>query len=218
MQTWRNNGLSITLFIMFLFCLAGQSVSGHLDYNEEQREHGEAPVSYMEYVTSPAHLEATMENWESEFLQLASYVMLTAFLFQKGSAESKDPDRKEPVDRQPDPKRRGAPSAVRRGGIVLRLYENSLFICFTLLFLLSFYLHAVGGAGKHNEEELAHRGTDFVTAFGYMETPKFWFESFQNWQSEFLSIFAIVVLSVFLRQQYSPQSKPVDAPDSETGG
>ena len=89
-RVWRDNGLSIVLLALFILSLVGQSVAGHRHYNDEQRDHGEQPVSYGEYLSSPEFLEVTMENWESEFLQMAAYVFLTAFLFQRGSAESKD--------------------------------------------------------------------------------------------------------------------------------
>lgn len=214
---WRNNGLSVTLFLLFVLTLAGQTVAGHRHYNDEQRAHGRTVVSYGEYLRSADFVEATAENWESEFLQMAAYVLFTVFLFQKGSAESKDPDKKEPVDRKPDPHRKDAPGPVRRGGLALLLYRNSLSIALLLLFLLSFVLHAIGGARRYNDEQLAHAQNDVVTAFEYVTTSSFWFESLQNWQSEFLAVLAIVVLSIFLRQHGSPESKPVDAPHTETG-
>ena len=214
---WRDNGLSLVLVGLFVVSLAGQSVAGHLHDNEERREHGRPPAGYVEYLASPAFLEATMENWESEFLQMAAYVALTAMLFQRGSAESKDPDRKEPVDRTPDPRRPGAPGPVRRGGLALALYRNSLSLAFAALFLIAFVLHAAGGAGEYNEEQAAHGSAERVTTLGYLGTSRFWFESLQNWQSEFLAIAAMVVFSIFLRQQGSPESKPVDAAHGDTG-
>lgn len=213
----RNNGLSLVLFALFLASLAGQSVTGHHQYNGDQREHGRPTVRYTAYLASPAFLEATMENWESEFLQMAAYVVFTAFLFQKGSAESKDPDKQEPVDRRPDPRRAGAPGPVRRGGLALALYRNSLSLTLATLFLLSLVLHAAGGAGEYNEEQAAHGQPNRVTVVQYLRGSRFWFESLQNWQSEFLSIAAMVVLSIFLRQQGSPESKPVDAAHTDTG-
>ena len=214
---WRHNGLSVVLLTLFIVSLLGQAIAGHRHHNEEQREHEQPELAMSEYLASPAFLEATMENWESEFLQLASYVMLTAYLFQKGSSESKDPDKKEPVDRDPDPRRKGAPGPVRRGGWRLTLYRNSLGLTFALLFLVSFWLHAVGGAGEYNEEQAAHGSPERVTARQYLATSRFWFESFQNWQSEFLAIAAMVIFSIFLRQHRSPESKPVDAAHSDTG-
>ena len=214
---WRNNGLSITLFVLFLLTLAGQSVAGHRHHNEEQRDHDQPEIGYVEYLKSPAFVEATAENWESEFFQMAFYVVLTVFLFQKGSSESKDPDKKEPVDREPDPKRKGAPWAVRKGGFVLHLYKNSLALALFGLFLVSFAMHAAGGAADHNEEQRAHGKPGDLSMWGYMRTSRFWFESLQNWQSEFLAVLAIVVLSIWLRQAGSPESKPVDAAHSDTG-
>ena len=213
---WRRNGLSITLALLFLLTLAGQIVAGHRHYNEEQRTHGQAELGYGEYLRSPEFIEATAENWESEFFQMAFYVILTVFLFQKGSSESKDPDRKAPVDREPDPKRKGAPWPVRRGGFILHLYKNSLALAFFVLFLISFVMHAVGGAGDYNEERRTHGETADMTVWRYLGTSRFWFESLQNWQSEFLAVLAIVVLSIWLRQAGSPESKPVDAPHHET--
>jgi len=84
------------------------------------------------------------------------------------------------------------------------------------LFLFSFTLHALGGAQVYSEEQMAHGG-EAVTMFQYLGTSRFWFESFQNWQSEFIAVAAIVVLSIFLRQRGSPESKPVHAPHAQTG-
>jgi hypothetical protein len=215
---FRDNGLSIVSFVLFVVFLVGMSLTGLRELNHEREDHGEPPASYGEYLTSGEFLEITMENWESEFLQMALYVILTAFLFQRGSAESKDPDKSEPVDRDPrtskDP---NAPWPVKRGGLVLKLYENSLSIAFALLFLASLLLHARGGAIAWNDEQLSHGSSEMTTTFGYMTRSRFWYESFQNWQSEFLAVFAIVFLTIFLRQRASPESKPVDAPHDQTG-
>ena len=105
---------------------------------------------------------------------------------------------------------------MRRGGWPLRLYENSLSLVFVVLFLLSIAVHALGGAAAYSEEQVAHGGLP-VPVLEYVHTARFWFESFQNWQSEFLSLAAMVILSVFLRQRGSPESKPVDAPHRKTG-
>lgn len=217
MRTLRNNGLSIALSLCFVLLLGGQAVAGWLEANVDNRDHHAPEVTFGEYVRSANMLEATMENWESEFLQMSVYVFITVFLFQKGSAESKDPDKaSEEVDREPDPNRKGAPWAVRKGGFVLALYKRSLTLALGALFLISWILHAVGGAGVFNEELAMHGVPGRVTTWGYMQTPRFWFESLQNWQSEFLAVLSIVVLSIWLRQQGSPESKPVDAPHSAT--
>ncbi|HEX6589458.1 MAG TPA: DUF6766 family protein [Longimicrobiales bacterium] len=214
----HDNGLSIVNFTLFAVFLGATSLTGHRYYNDEQQDHGEPPVTYAEYVGSGDFLEAVMENWESEFLQMAMYVILTTMLFQKGSSESKDPDRRDKVDRDPRRTKHGpdTPWPVRRGGWVSRLYEHSLSLAFALIFLLSFLLHARGGALAESEEQLQHGG-EVVTTLQYMGSSRFWFESFQNWQSEFLAVFAIVFLSIFLRQRASPESKPVDEPHHTTG-
>jgi hypothetical protein len=217
-QKLRDHGLSLALFGFFIIFQLGLSLVGQRQYNEQQIQHGQNVLSYPEYVTSAEYLEATMENWESEFLQMFAYVLMTAFLFQKGSAESKDPEQPEAVDRDPRQSRnkKEAPWPVRRGGVVLKLYENSLGLALFLLFVISFILHAMGGAREYSEQEIAHGG-QAISVLQYMVTSKFWFESLQNWQSEFFSIAVLVVLSIFLRQKGSPESKPVDSPHSMTG-
>ncbi len=214
----RENGLSLVLLSAFLVFWLGQSVAGHREYNQEQRAHGEAEVAYPAYLTSAHFWEATTENWESEFFQIFFYVVLTAFLYQKGSAESKKLDEPEPVDRDPRLARHhpDAPWPVRRGGLALKLYEHSLSLAFLLFFFVAITLHAVSGAKDYSDEQVAH-GEPPVGVIQYVRTSRFWFESFQNWQSEFLSIGMVVVLSIFLRQRGSPESKPVDSPHSETG-
>jgi hypothetical protein len=218
-QFFHNNGLSIVLFCLFSFSFAGQYLTGHKEYNDDQREHNQPTVGYVEYLGEGHFIEATFENWESEFLQMGMYVVLTIFLFQKGSSESKTPDTIERVDMIPEKSliNKDAPAPVKRGGLALKLYQNSLSIVLFSLFAASFVLHAVGGAQVYNEEQTEHGETEKVTTIGYMGTSRFWFESFQNWQSEFLSMGAMVVLSIFLRQKGSPESKPVDSPHSETG-
>lgn len=215
---WRNNGLSITLFALFLVFLAGQAGTGWHEQVNELLAHGRAPIDFFSYLLSGSFLEVTAENWESEFLQMLVYVVLTIFLFQRGSAESKDPDAEEAAERNPRSHivDEQAPAPVRAGGWRLRIYENSLSLAFLTLFLLSFILHAIGGAAQYNEERLLH-DEPTVTVLGYLATSRFWFESFQNWQSEFLSIGMMVVLTIFLRQRGSPESKPVDAPHESTG-
>lgn len=214
----RDNGLSLTLVALFLAFWVGQALVGHRQHNDERRQHGQPSVSLMEYLKSSEFLEATAENWESEFLQMGAYVVLTSLLFQRGSSESKKIGEAEPVDRDPrkSQNKRNVPWPVRRGGLALRLYANSLSLAFFLLFLTSFILHAIAGVRARNDEALLH-GAAGISTLQYVRSAQFWFESFQNWQSEFLAIAAMVVLSIFLRQQGSPESKPVDAPHTQTG-
>jgi hypothetical protein len=215
----RENGLSLALFGIFLVAIVGQAATGLVEYNQQQEEHDLPTLTMGPYLASGHFIEAVFENWESEFLQMAGYVLLTVWLRQKGSSESKKLEGEEPVDEDPrvDRTRSNAPWPVRKGGLVLKLYENSLAIAFVLLFVLSFSMHAVGGAVEFNEEQHAHGEANEVTAMEYVTTPRFWFESFQNWQSEFLALGLMVVLSIFLRQRGSSESKPVAAPHSDTG-
>ena len=219
----RNNGLSIVAAALFLLTLVGQSVAGHLAYNQEQEEHGEPTVGFARYLGTGHFGEAVFENWESEFLQMAMFVFLTAFLVQKGSAESRKPEDEEgageeaidedPREHRNDPR---APWPVRHGGVALRVYESSLSLALFLLFLVSFAGHVITGAAEFSEEQAAH-GEAPISALAYLAEPRFWFESFQNWQSEFMSVLAIVLLSIVLRQRKSPESKPVHKPHMETG-
>jgi len=219
----RSHSLSLVAFCLFIFSLTGQVLAGRADYNDDQRQHGEAPVSLPEYLRTGHFGEATLENWESEFLQMAVFIFLTAFLVQRGSAESRKPEDdpeagKEPIDEDPrlhanDPR---APWPVRRGGIALAIYRNSLSIVLFLLFLAAFWGHAATGAAEYSQEQAAH-GQAGAATLEYLTTPHFWFESFQNWQSEFLSVLALTMLSIWFRQQGTPESKPVHAPHEQTG-
>ena len=217
---FQENGLTVVVLLLFLFSLVGQAITGYNEHNEDQQEHGQPTTGFVEYLGSGHFIEAVFENWESEFLQMGLYVVLTAFLRQKGSAESKKLEGKEAVDADPrDPKerkRKDVPWPVKHGGFVLSLYENSLGIALFILFFISLALHAIGGAQEYSQEQI-EQGAKGVSAIEYLGTSRMWFESFQNWQSEFLSIGALVVLSIFLRQKGSPESKPVAAPHHETG-
>jgi len=212
----RENGLSIVMFSLFLFAVAGQTFTGLHEYNDDEKDHGRPTLKLSEYLVSGHFVEAIFENWESEFLQMSSYVFLTVFLYQKGSPESKKLDEKKMGAPKSGRPKKDAPWPVRRGGFVLKIYECSLSLALFLLFLISFALHAAGGARLYSHEQALHGGAA-VSTLQYLGTCRFWFESFQNWQSEFLSVGVLVVFSVFLRQQSSPESKPVDSPHSETG-
>ena len=213
---FRNNGLSLVFVLLFLISLTGQAFTGLREHNSEMKEQGGMVLTWRQYISSGHFLQSTFENWESEFLQMALFVYLTIFLYQKGSSESKDPDGREKVDKEPNPRKKDAPWPVRKGGFILAIYKRSLTIALIMLFIISFVLHWYGSLKDYNEEQLLNNQPT-KTAVEYLSGSRFWFESFQNWQSEFLSVFFIVILSISLRQKGSPQSKPVDAPDSETG-
>jgi hypothetical protein len=212
------NGLSLVAAALFAVSFVGQVIAGHHTHNEEQRQHGEATVGLGAYLRTGAFIEATAENWESEFLQMGLFVLLTAFLYQRGSSESKRIEEPEGVDQDPDEARDDpdAPWPVRHGGLPLTLYKHSLSIAMLLLFAAAFAAHAVGGSMEYNDEQRQHGGQT-VSTLGYVGTSRFWFESFQNWQSEFFSVGVLVLMSIWLRQKGSPQSKPVAAPYHDTG-
>jgi hypothetical protein len=214
----RDHGLLIANLALFVIFFGGMILSGVRVYNSDQLEHGQQAVSLGGYLLSGAFFEATFENWESEFLQMGMYVVLTAFLFQRGSSESKPIEKPAPQDEDPRQATAGrdTPWPVRHGGWVLTAYEHSLSALFFLLFFASIVGHAIGGAKEYSSQELEHGG-QAVTTLQYLGTSQFWFESFQNWQSEFLAVAVIVWASVYLRQRGSPESKPVAEPHRETG-
>jgi hypothetical protein len=215
LKRWvRENGLTLTLLGFFLASLFGQIVSGQRVLNGELTEHGQAALSIGAYLTSGHFVEALFENWESEFLQMGAFVLFTVWLKQKGSPESNpldDGQGEDANEHSPD-----APWPVRRGGLVKAVYSHSLSIALGLLFVSSFVLHAVGGVREHNRA-LAMHGKPLVSLLEFFTTSDFWFQSFQNWQSEFFSVAALVVLTIFLRERGSAQSKDVAAPHHETG-
>ena len=219
MRTWlRDHGLLLVNLAIFIGTFCGMAAAGLAVYNDEQLAHGSGTVDLLTYLTTGEYIEAVFENWESEFLQMGMYVVLTVFLFHKGSSESKPIGTEAPQDQDPRTVRKtsSTPWPVRRGGLALVLYENSLAILFALLFIAAFALHAVGGAQAYTEEQAQH-GQPGATPLEYIGTSQFWFESLQNWQSEFMVVALIIGASVFLRQRGSSQSKPVAAPHTETG-
>jgi hypothetical protein len=180
-------------------------LSGWYAHNADLAEHGAKALAFLSYLSSGEFLSALFENWESEFLQMAAYVVFTAILFQRGSAESRDPDDPD----RPNDKKLGS-------GVSSWLYAHSLGLTLAGLFVASFLVHWRASLTAANEEAARH-GAMLHTPLQYLVDSTFWFESFQNWQSEFLSTAVLVVLSIFLRHQGSPESKPLNAPNSDTG-
>lgn len=200
----RDNGLTIVLMAMFLFSLGGMLLTGWRDMVQELAAHDRAPISLWEFAGSGRFMSALFENWESEFLQMGAYVLLTALLFQHGSAESNDPD---------DP---GRPDDEQGPGLTGWLYAHSLSLALGALFIASFVLHWFGSL-KNAQLEADLNGESIPQLWEHLFSSALWFESFQNWQSEFLSTAVLVVLSIVLRHRGSPESKPVQAPHSRTG-
>lgn len=216
----RDNGLTLVLMALFALSIVGQAMTGWRAETAERLDHHLAPVAFQAYLASGEFLSAVFENWESEFLQMWAYVMLTAYLFQRGSQESLDPDKPDEAPQKRDPAldadKPDAPAPVRLGGPGRIIYAHSLGLALLALFAASFLLHWMNSARKAADEALRH-GEAAPGLLPYLGDPEFWFESFQNWQSEFLSTAVLVVLGIFLRERGSPESKPVGAPHSKTG-
>lgn len=210
---WRRNGLSIILAVLMVLFLSGQVLAGHAAYNEELARAHLPALGLWAYLHTGHFVSATFENWESEFLQMGMYVLLTVRLRQVGSAESRpiDPDQ-EQEHLEPGP----VPWPVRKGGVWLWVYSHSLSIAFGALFAMSFGLHLLG-SWRAALAENVREGLPPMSLWSHFTGADFWFESMQNWQSEFLAVLSLVLLTIWLREKDSPQSKPVEAPHAQTG-
>jgi hypothetical protein len=215
----RENGLSLFFGAIFLITLTAQSFAGQHAYNAEQSEHGASAVSWLTYVTSAHYWGAVMENWQSEFLQFALFIGVTVWLVQKGSNESK---RLEDVGLESDEKqhveahaKKNSPLWARVGGVRTRIYENSLLLVMSVIFLATWLAQSLNNWRVFNEEQREHEGAT-VSWTRYLSDPDFWERTLQNWQSEFLAVGTMAVFTIYLRQRGSPESKPVGAPHDET--
>jgi hypothetical protein len=214
----HDNSLAIVIFSIFLIAILGMSIAGWQSNNETLAEHGQPGLSYGSYLVTGEFGEGVFENWESEFLQMWALIILTIYLRQKGSSDSKPLRGSSPQDTT------SRYSIIRSNTWHQRkkaaghfFYRHSLGLSMLALFLGSFTLHALLGTAAHNDEAAQH-GSEAVSVIGYVATSQFWYESLQNWQSEFLAIGALLVLSIKLREAGSPESKPVGkAHDHATG-
>jgi hypothetical protein len=221
MPKWlKNNGLSIAFGLIFLASLAGQAISGHTSVNHEAQLHHGDPISFWHYITSAVFWTDVMENWQSEYLQFTLYIFATVFLLQKGSNESKELDRAGlETDEQQllgDHTKRNSPLWAKAGGLRTSVYSNSLLLVMTSIWLLSWFAQSITGRINFNADQLDHHAAP-VSWATYITTSDFWNRTLQNWQSEFLAVGSMAILTVYLRQRGSPESKPVGAPHSATG-
>jgi len=222
----RNHGLSLFFLAILLAALVGQAIAGHADYNNDEIEHAElldeAPetISLGRYVVSSAFGQAVMENWQSEYLQFFLFILTTVWLLQKGSPESKELDKAglESDEDQllgehasPD-----SPKWARVGGFRTWLLSNSLLIVMGLIFVASWFAHSVTGWSTYNADQIEHE-QEPLSWLEYIGSADFWQTTLQNWQSEFLAVGSMAVLSIYLRQRGSPESKPVGAAHAATG-
>jgi hypothetical protein len=220
MRWLKENSLSLAFLIMFVLALGGQAVAGMLQYNDQQLAEGANPVSLVEYVTSSSFAVDVAENWQSEYLQFFLFIMVTVWLVQKGSPESKKPAEagaESDAEQQIGPHANDdSPAWARARGAKLWLFSNSLGLVMGGIFLLSWLAQSVAGQAAYNSERLSNL-RDPVSWGSYVTSPEFWNRSLQNWQSELLAVLSMVVLSIYLRQRGSPESKPVGAPHAATG-
>jgi hypothetical protein len=215
----RQHLLSIFFAGLFIVALALQSVAGLAVVNEENAQHGEPTVTWGEFVTSSDFVVDVAENWQSEYLQFFLFILLTIWLVQKGSPESKQPgeegvgtDEEQLVGRYA---RDDSPAWARAGGWRLWVYSNSLLLTMGTIFLLSWLAQALAGQVVYNEEQALH-GDQVVSLAEYVVSADFWNRTLQNWQSEFLAVGSMVALSIILRQRGSSESKPVGTPHEVT--
>jgi hypothetical protein len=214
------NGLSLTFLGLFLAAICLQALAGHAEFNEDQARHGDPDISLGRYVISSAFAVAVLENWQSEYLQFALFVLLTVWLVQRGSPESKelgkaggesDRDQKIGAHAQED-----SPRPAKTGGLRLQLYQNSLLIVMGLIWIGSWVAQSVTGVVEYNADRLDHQEAP-VSWAEYLTRPDFWEKTLQNWQSEFLAVGSMAILAVYLRQRGSPESKPVGSAHNATG-
>jgi hypothetical protein len=221
MRLWvRNNSLSLFFFVLFAGALVGQSLAGLQVFNEEQVQHGAEPISYARYLVSSHFGSAVLENWQSEYLQFTLFIFATVWLIQRGSNESKPPA---DVGLESDQKQLVGPHAqhnsprwAKLAGWWRRLYENSLLLVMTAIFVAAWAGQSVTAWSEFNEEQREH-GDPPASWFSYLGDADFWEMTLQNWQSEFLAVGSMAVFTIYLRQRGSPESKPVGAPYDQTG-
>ena len=216
----RDNGLGLFFGAIFLASLIGQALVGHADFNHDQLRHHDDPISLGRYVLSSAFGSDVMENWQSEYLQFTLYILMTVWLLQRGSPESKEmgkagleSDEDQQVGRHATAR---SPRWARVAGWRRTLYSNSLLIVMVAIWLGSWGVQSVTGHVAYNAEQFDHQEAA-VSWWGYIGTSDFWNRTLQNWQSEFLAVGSMAVLTIYLRQRGSPESKPVGAPHEATG-
>jgi len=215
----RNNGLGLVFGAMFLASLIGQAFAGLAQFNSQQLVNGFSTVSFWQYVTSADYAVDVAENWQSEFLQFVTFILLTVYLVQKGSPESrqvgnegKESEAEQKIGKYSTP---SSPLWARVGGWRTALFSHSLVTVMGLIFLGCWLAQSVAGWSAWNTEQLQQL-QEPVTWGQYLASPDFWSRSLQNWQSEFLAVGSMAVLSIYLRQRGSPESKPVGEPHEST--
>jgi uncharacterized protein DUF6766 len=216
----RENGLSLVFLAFFVLAVAGQAIAGWDEFNNEATAHSQATISLGRYLVSSSFGNALLENWQSEYLQFSLYILLTVWFLQRGSPESKELDKaggeSDSDQLVGEHARPDSPRWAKAGGMKTRLYSNSLLIVMGTIWMLSWFGQSVTGWSQYNSDQITHHQPT-VNWLGYLGSADFWQATLQNWQSEFLAVGSMAVLSIYLRQRGSPESKPVGAPHGATG-
>lgn len=216
----RDNGLGLVFGLGFLLSLAGQAIAGRAEFNNQLLTEGLARVGFGEYLMSSDFAVDVSENWQSEYLQFFLYITATVWLLQRGSPESKEMDKAgAESDRDQQAGRyahRNSPRWAGVGGLRQALYSHSLGLVMGVLFALSWLAQSISGVAAYNEEQLRQLQPP-VSWGSYIGSADFWSRTLQNWQSELLAVASMAILSVYLRQRGSPESKPVGAAHTSTG-
>ena len=220
MRALRVNGLTICFLALFFGALIAQAIAGHAAFNADQLQHGGDKISLPAYVVSASYGAAVLENWQSEYLQFTLYILITVWLVQRGSPESKEvgkeggeSDQDQKLGRYSSAK---SPAWARSHGLRRKLYENSLVIVMGFIWLCSWLGQSIAGWTEFSDQRMEHLQHPLTWA-QYLGNPDFWERTFQNWQSEFLAVASMSILAVYLRQRGSPESKPVGTPHEATG-
>ncbi|WP_433534460.1 DUF6766 family protein [Micromonospora sp. CA-249363] len=216
----HENSLGLVFGLLFLAALAGQAFAGHAFFNQQQLNEGLQPISLGRYLTSASFAVNVTENWQSEYLQFFLYILLTVWLLQKGSPESGGLDQagRESDEDQLVGARASAssPAWAKAGGLRQALFSHSLGLALGVGFVLSWLAQSISGVAAYNEQQLGNL-QDPVSWGQYLLQPDFWNRTLENWESELLAVSTMVVLSIYLRQRGSSQSKPVGAAHTSTG-
>jgi hypothetical protein len=216
----RESSLSIVFGALFVAALVGQCVAGWKQVNAEQVAEGLGRLTLPQYLASADFAGDVAENWQSEYLQFLLYLLLTVWLLQKGSPESKELDRAGRESQKDQKIGRYAieesPRWARVGGWRTSVYSWSLALVMAAIFLASWLVQSIAGWAAYNETRL-QRLQDPLGWGSYLVNADFWARTLQNWQSEFLAVGSMAVLSIYLRQRGSPESKPVGQPHDSTG-
>ncbi|WP_404199723.1 DUF6766 family protein [Streptomyces tauricus] len=216
----RDNGISLGFGVAFLLALTGQAIAGWAEFNNQLATDGLAEVGILDYLTTSDFAVDVTENWQSEYLQFFLYIFATVWLLQRGSPESKEmhkagpeSDRDQKVGRHADP---GSPRWAGIGGVRQVVFSRSLGLVMAALFVFSWLAQSIAGVAAYNEQQLRELQAPLTWA-QYITSADFWSRSLQNWQSELLAVASMAILSVYLRQRGSPESKPVGALHTSTG-